>query len=192
VEVIGRYSNTPRRVSDLGELLSRVRVTPVKRGDLAPPRQRHRRLRDRTTRSGRRWRVLEVADIDQAASLYATGLSCASIAETLGVHTNTVYLALTKVGGRCGIVMAGPECEADDLRRTTPPILYRHCRRFPVGPTQRGLALARAGPKGNTGWCRRSLGTELGPVRFDHHVEVLRAVSSLRRAWPVRSGWDSP
>lgn len=60
----------------------------------------------RTTVSGllerravnRRWHVLEAADIGQAISLYATGLSCASIAKTLGVHANTVYLALTKVG----------------------------------------------------------------------------------------------
>ena len=60
----------------------------------------------RTTVSGllerrgvkRRWRVLEAADIDRATSLYATGLSCASIARILGVHASTVYLALTRVG----------------------------------------------------------------------------------------------
>ena len=48
--------------------------------------------------AARRWRVLGGSDLERAAALYASGLSCAAVAQILGVHTNTIHRALTKSG----------------------------------------------------------------------------------------------
>ena len=46
----------------------------------------------------RRWKKLQLADVQEAKHLYASGLSLAKVAGRFGVHASTVHSALRKAG----------------------------------------------------------------------------------------------